>query len=265
VAELDDTYEPAICDLSGYRLRKRDTDFLQIDQLHVDDCRARRRPLGLSERQYSSLVRTLREVLVADDLDPESCDVRLKGSSANFFSSPHKPMVCTKDQIVDEFRRLRSRLPEEWEIEEVHDRLVSKWLRDGKFPGQRPFDAMHKLGIDRDASDYDLQISCDEIVARCEELVLQLGQDPTNARILHASYNFVRKDLVEVAAKNLYLWTLRLSDSFGRGLSVAVFPSGGPPDVTETVDPPELSSHFRQSDWLMWPLLTGVQQEAAEC
>ncbi len=244
-----DCLEPPLGDGSGYLIRMRDLRFLRIDEFGVTRWRSRTAPLGLSERQYKALRAELGRALFQDGIALERCDVRLKGSAAEFFSGHHKVLPRTRDDVIDEFRSLRKRLPAGWEVAEIEDRLSREWITDGDFPHRRPFDSMCRLGIDREPSDIDVQISCDEIVKRCQEELRALGQAPETARVIHEKYSFVRKDLVEAALPTLEVVRLRLTDSFGRGVTVAVFPSEGPPDVSDVHG--LLSSHFRDEDWKM--------------
>jgi hypothetical protein len=246
---LLDYLAPEVADGGGYRARERDLAFLGLTLQDVDEWRSRSSPLGLTQNQYTGLLSELHNALKRDEIPLSDCDVRLKGSSASFFSGAHKPMPTTKDEIIDLCRALRSRVPYAWEVEEVIDRLHERWIRDGDFPARRPFDSMYRLGISREPSDVDLQISSDTVNARCKALLVELGQPPTDARLNHAVYNFLRRDLVERVSPNLFLFSLRTTDALDRNVSVVAFPADGPPDVSKTQ--PELSSHFRNDDWII--------------
>jgi hypothetical protein len=240
---------PDIPDGKGYRVRERDLAFLGLTLQDIDKWRSRECPLGLTQGQYSGLVRALRDALKRDEIPLSDCDVRLKGSSAKFFSGAHKPMPTTKDEIIDLYREMRSRVPYVSEVDEIMDRLHAKWIQDADFPARRPFDSMHRLGISREPSDVDIQISSDEVAARCKALLVELGQSATDARLNHPSYNFLKRDLVEQVAPNLLLFSLRMTEAIDRNVSVVVFPAYGPPDVSASQ--PEISSHFRSDDWIL--------------
>lgn len=247
-----DVLQPPITDASGYAIRKRDTRFLGLADEQVADWRARRRPLGVSERQYKALVDALLDALAADGINLLDCDIRLQGSSARFFSGLHKPMTVSRDDVIDAFRNCRDRVPEEWEVDEIWSKLTEQWISDGSFPQQRPFDAMYVLSVDRERSDYDIQISSDDLVHRCEQVLIRLGQDPVKARVWQPTYNFLQRHLVEEVAQNLYLRLLRMSDALGRGVTVAVFSRCGPPEVKPSPSGPVISSHFKDTDWIIW-------------
>lgn len=143
----------------------------------------------------------------------------------------------------------RGLFPTDWEIDNSWLRLRDDWIDDGDWPTQRPFDAMHRVRVALEPSDIDLQISSDAMVNRCEEVLRDAGLPVTESRFVHPVYNFIRKDLVESAAPFLFRATRRLGEYFGRNVSVAVFPSAGPPDVSDRW--PELSAHHKPDDWLI--------------
>ncbi|HZV72341.1 MAG TPA: hypothetical protein VFF79_01380 [Conexibacter sp.] len=243
----NDVIKPPIDDGSGYCIRRRDLRFLHLTDRCVGNWRVKASPLGLSMRQYRDLLDGLHRALWLDGIEPATCDIRLKGSSAEFYSGHHKPMPRTRNDIIDLFRTERSKFPREREIERIMERLLEMWITDGAFPGRRPFDSLFELGVAREPSDIDLQLSGDELVRRCEDLLTSRGQDPTAARLRHTTYNFMRKDLVDYEFEHLYRFSLRQFDALGRHVNIAVFPSCGPPDTTAVVGP--LSAHFRRSDW----------------
>jgi len=246
-----DAIEPPIPDGSGYHARSRDLMFLGIDSDALDRWRSRRSPLGMSAIQYDGFRRALLRALERDDLSLDACDIRLKGSSAEFFSGHHKQLPRGLDAIVDLFRATRGRMPESWEISEIEHRLRNQWITDGEFPRRRPFDSLYRLSIAREQSDVDLQIASDEVVRRCEEVIVERGLSPEGARLAHPVYDFVQKDLIESATPHLYLFALRASDALNRHVSLAIFPSSGPRNTTQTHGP--LSAHFRDGDWKIVP------------
>lgn len=244
-----DHLEPPISDGSGYRVRERDLRFLRLEHDQIELWRRRVAPLGMSERQYVGLRAELAAAIRRDHISPGDCDVRLQGSAARFFSGAHKVLPTTRDDLIDAFRDLRKRLPSEFEVEEIESRLTESWLTDGDAPVRRPFDSLWRLTLARAPSDIDLQIASDAIAQRCERALDALGQPATDLRVRNQEYAFIRKDLVEDALPYLYRFSLRMSDALGRNVSVAVFPSAGPPDLEPDIG--ALSSHFRDDDWLV--------------
>lgn len=254
-----DRLDPPICDEGGYCLRERDLTFLDLGRGHVELWRKRLVPLGLSELQYAGLKRELAKALRNEQVDAGQCDVRLQGSSSRFFSAGHKRLPTTRDELIDVFREQRNRLPDDFEVDEIERRLREVWVTDGEYPRLRPFDSLWRLSITREPSDLDLQISSDVLVDRCVGELHRLGQRATEARVNNRVYSFVRKDLLESALPHLYLFSLRMSDALSRHVSLALFPSSGPPDVSEDVG--ALSAHFRDTDWVL-PLLNVGRDDA---
>lgn len=240
--------EPAITDGSNYRVAETDLDFLAITMDQVGRWRTGT-PLGLSQIQFDALRHELAFALQADGVTLEAVDVRMKGSSASFFSGHHKAMPQSRSDIIDAFRDTRRRFPESWEVDEIMRRLTNEWLTAGPWPQRRPFDSLHRLNVAREPSDYDLQISSDEIVCRCEDVVTDRGQDASEARVKHPVYNFVRRDLVQYVLPRVDAMSLRMADALGRHVTLAVFPSAGPLNTSATFG--ELSAHFRESDLVL--------------
>ncbi len=113
---------------------------------------------------------------------------------------------------------------------------------------------MLRIGIDRVPSDYDLQLSSDVIVARCEQTARAIGMTVTRETTIDGSYDFVRKDLLRAAMRHLSEFGALMSDALQRDVTIAVFDSAGPPDKSATIG--ALSSHFRDSDWCLAPPIT---------
>lgn len=242
-----DAIRPPVGDGSGYYVRQRDLRFLDIGAERIGCWQERTAPLGMSEIQYRAFVEQLCRALQEDGVCLSTCDVRLKGSSAEFFSGHHKHLPRTQNEVTDLFRELRDRYPEEWEVMEIMERLTKKWINDHAYPHRCPFDSIFRLGIAREPSDVDVQISDDGLVKRCEDLLTSRRQSPTNVRLRHSTYNFVRKDLIAYVCPSLYLFSLRMSDGLGRHVSIAVFPSAGPPNTTTSHG--KMSAHLRSEDW----------------
>jgi hypothetical protein len=252
---------PAVEDDSGYRVRLSDLAFLAISEKSFCDRAKGAIPLGLSWITYDAFKFRLWESIQADGVNPDGVDVRLKGSSTAFFSGLHKELPLGRAAIVFCWRNARgwrSRLPTEFEVDEIERIFAEVWPEawpEGlpevppgpSRPRRRPYDSMYRLGIEREPSDYDLQISSDSIVARCVEAVRQLGVEPLREATHHDAYNFIRKDILSAAMPHLAQYSILMSDALRRNVGLAVFESAGPPDVSEQYG--ELSSHFKESDW----------------
>lgn len=242
-----DAVTPPIPDGSGYHARHRDLTFLNISLASVQLRETKSCPLGMTPTQYSGFVDSLRKALKKDGIAPNECDVRLKGSSAAFYSGYHKPMV-TQSSILPTYRKTRKRLPPDWLLKDIWEKL-NGWIADGDFPHRCPFDSMHRLGIDNKPSDYDLQISSSVLVERCIFELRARGDRPSKLKVRSKEYAFVQKDLVEEAAPNLYIFSLRMTEALLRDVSIAIFDSSGPPDVSKKHG--NLSSHFQKNDWII--------------
>lgn len=239
-----DVVRPPIEDGRGYAIRHRDLRFLGLTEQRVATWRARAAPLGMTVAQYTRLCEELSRALRRDRIDPSSCDLRIKGSAVEFYSGFHKPMPTTRSDVIDVYRAERHEYPKPERTTEIMRRLERDWITDRSFPSRRPFDALFRLGIAREPSDIDVQLSGDPLVSRCEALLVANGQAPTDERLRHEKYRFVLKELIRSEFGELYRWSLRWADRLERHVNVAVFPSCGPPRQST---PP--SSHFRDTDW----------------
>lgn len=234
-------------DGSGYRVRDSDLQFLQITQEQLADFLKRRRPLGMREDQYDYFVQSLVRALDKDGI--HTCDLRLQGSSAHFFAGHHKTMPWDRPTIIEEFRKLRERVPQPIEVDMIQAKLNDVWPSHEPRPRRRPFDVMFRIGIDRDLSDYDIQVSSDEIFQRTMSRIEALGIEVSEHMVVSSSYNFIRKDLVVDTCPFLSEWATLQTDILGRLVAVAAFPAVGPPNREAEIGP--LSSHFKDSDWLI--------------
>lgn len=213
----------------------------------VHKWRTRAAPLGMDEGAFAFFTRTLELALAKDDI--LSCEVRLKGSSATFFSNPRKRMPWTREEIVDLFVESTGDYPQLFVIERIERTLQRLWPNPTAHPTQRPFDLLHRLGIALSPSDYDIQISSDEIDARARQLVLELAVDPAPHRIQSQEYDFIKKHLFHEACEHLDTWAAHCSKVLRREVSIAAFPLSGPPDRSDEIG--DKSSHHRPSDWVI--------------
>ncbi|MHC9292580.1 putative adhesin [Mycobacterium sp. LTG2003] len=163
-----------------------------------------------------------REGFTADDLD-----IRLQGSSARFFSGEHKALPLDAD---------------------IHDNPDAQWRMNAWFgenenrPLRRPFDSMHRLGLDEEPSDYDIQISSDSMVDACRQ---RWEADGPTGSLVHPKYGFVDKQVFKALFPALWEWATDWTERTGRPVVPALFPGSGPPDTSSV----GVTSHFRESDW----------------
>lgn len=238
--------DPPIDDGSGYRVRDSDLAFLGISPNDLADFRKRLCPLGMTIRRFEQFVDSLETAIEREALT--TYDLRLKGSSAEFFSGHHKKMVWTRSDVLKLFRKEQERLPERSELDEILATLFEVWP-DNCRPTRRPFDALYIARLLPDPSDYDVQIAADELVSRAHDKVMELGEDPNDLTVKSSTYDFVRKDIIERVCPHLRQWMLTQRSVLRRLVTIAVFPSAGPTDKSSTAGP--LSAHFRSTDWML--------------
>jgi hypothetical protein len=241
--EIDPPFEDGF----GYRVRTSDLQFLGITSDAVNALWGRLCPLGISPPQFRQFVRSLH--LAADRDEIADLDVRLKGSSAEFFSGYHKRMAWTRDDVLELFRQEQARLPEPHELDGILATLESVWPKSAR-PTRRLFDALYRTNISPEPSDVDIQVSSDDVDARARAKIAELGVEPSSLTINSPIYNFIRKDIVEDVCPFLRLWAIRQTSLLRRLVTMAVFPGSGPPN-TESSDGP-LSSHHKHSDWIIF-------------
>jgi hypothetical protein len=245
-----DMAEPRFEDGTGYFVRKVDLQFLCIGEKSYVAFRQQSRPLGCNEKQWDQFKRNLKIAIKNDGIG--QVDVRLQGSAAKFFSGHHKPMPYERRDIVLAFLQAHRRAPRKQELDGVIRRLSNIWPEGEPRPGRRPFDALHRLEVAPSPSDIDVQISSDEIVDRAAALIKNLGLSADEVLVKHEKYSFVRKEWLDHVCPHVTSWALRQSDILSRSVTVAAFPSAGPPRVQGP-----LSSHHKPDDWTV-PLQGGA-------
>lgn len=234
-----------VSDDSGYEVRERDLAFLSIAPDAMLAMMEQKVPLGMNAQEFDQFCASLETAAQRDGL--HDLDARLQGSSAHFFAGRHKSMAYLREALVTDFERERRRYPEAIEQQQVEERMASVWADPDDRPLRRPFDAYYKLGIARDPSDYDVQISSDILAERARAKLAPLGlADEFDIR--HATYRYINKALVYQVAPHLHIWSALQSDLLRRSVTLAVFPGSGPERVE---DPTQMSSHHQSSDWVL--------------
>ncbi|MFG1839346.1 toxin glutamine deamidase domain-containing protein [Micromonospora sp. NPDC049175] len=214
-------------DESGRQLDPRDCEFLGITPDAVLDWADRSAPLGATREQFAQMTAELFDALREDGLDLSIIDIRLQGSSAHFFSGAHKQMP-TESDLEDDSEALAR---------------LKGWSQGASLPLRRPFDSMYRLGLE-EPSDYDFQISSDEMVERAQQ---HAAEKYPGLRVVNARYGFVTRKVARECFPRLFAWAERHTDALGRDVVPAIFPGSGPPDRAGT----GVSSHFRDSDWIV--------------
>ncbi|WP_410809670.1 toxin glutamine deamidase domain-containing protein [Micromonospora sp. 067-2] len=214
-------------DESGRRLEPKHCEFLGITPDAVLAWADRSAPLGATREEFAAMKTDLFEALRQEGLDLSTVDIRLQGSSAHFFSGPHK------------------HIPTEFELRDDPEALarLRGWAQGSPLPRRRPFDAMRRLGLE-EPSDYDFQISSDEMVERARQ---HAAEKYPGLRVVNASYGFVTRKVARECFPHVFEWADRYRGDLRRDVVPAIFPGGGPPTRSET----GVSSHFRDSDWIV--------------
>ncbi len=200
----------------------------------------REAPLGMTPEDYDQFKAGLYAALEEDGVSPDQVDIRLQGSAAYFFSGRHKHL-WTEEDVAN--------LPDEVATKERIDKSRAlKGLMDwfggsSDRPLRRPFDSHHKLGLDRDPSDYDVQISSDVMVQKCQKKWI-FGD--ISGPFESQQFGFVNKRAFRKAFPALKRWARREGRRLGRPVAPALFRSSGPPDNS-----PQISSHFKSTDWVI--------------
>lgn len=233
---------PLLSDSGGYCVTDWDLSHLKLRLEDITNWRKHSSLLGMTVATYEGFCADLRQALRDEELI--DFDIRIQGSSARFFSGPHKTFPHSEPEWIVEFRKNFGDLPTASEVGAV--RLAyNEWICFDQKPNMRPFDSMYVLGLNRDRSDYDVQISSDEIFSRaqsyCDGTAINLS--PIDNR-----YGFVNKVVLERICPNLQEWMEDATDRLDRTVSVAAFAAAGPPNVTG-----KLSSSFTNEDWVILP------------
>lgn len=241
-------------DDNGYTPLPPHLIFLKLTNGDLSDCHSHMRPLGMEPSQYENFLDSLKQALRRDSI--VACDVRLKGSSANFYSGHHKLMPKDRITLGVLLGDALGRSPTDHELNTVENRLKSVWPDGTLGPYRRPFDSMHRIGIDLFRSDYDIQISSDEILEYAWRYAQSHGIQA--ADFTSQKYDFIRKDIVGTVCPKLTDWAAIQSFQLGRGVTVGVFSGGGPPNKEPSIG--KLSSHFRDTDWILIPQKDSVSK-----
>lgn len=240
---------PPVADDSGYCLTKRDLDFLGITEDSAIDCVAKTAPLGMTLDQYTDFIATLLEAIRREGFT--NFDVRLQGSSVKFFSGPHKSMPYTSEEIFETYMREHGERPDQYDLRVIRDKLQEAWP-NGSRPTRRPFDALYVTGLSSEPSDYDVQLSTDEAFNVIRDMLVGMGLRPDAIAVENATYQFMRKEFSDGEFLHLQRWAAKWWNVLKRPVNIAIFGGEGP----KRLAPPQeaLSSHFRDTDWIVQPL-----------
>lgn len=246
-------------DDSGYRLKPADLQFLDISEDAAEHCANRIVPLGMTESDYELFVLELVEALWREQFT--DADVRLQGSSAKMFSGPHKEMPYSLDDINETYMREWKKLPTPYQISSVNSKIINVWPVDSDRPKRRPFDALFKVGLSPDKSDYDVQISTDiafDIIAKMAQV---RSLNPDALMMENPDYQFMRKEIADSSFLYLQTWAANWWNILGRPVNIAIFVRSGPRNNAEKGE--DLSSHFKETDWII-PISAGAEAQSLQ-
>lgn len=209
-------------DCNGYN---PDPDYLTyhggLSVLDLHDCYYQLCPLGMTPNQFVDFKDTLKVALLQDGLTLANCDVRLKGSSANFYSGWHKFMPYHRAVLGDAFYDAWGWHPNPAELAHIDAEIQKAFPNAFLRPIRRPFDSMTRIGVSppvRDnLSDYDVQVSSAEIGGRVIAYASVLGIPP----VAKPHYGFYDETIVDIVCHELQTqWPSSQMNKLGRGVNV---------------------------------------------
>jgi hypothetical protein len=208
------------------------------------DWRARKAPLTLSPAEFNRFTHELYAAAEADGLDGR-LDIRLKGSSARFWSNPTKSMPRNAAQAAEIYEAENNQWPSKAWCRTVAKRFA-QWLGPDRVgdkdavPRYRPLNALPVLGISDDKSDIDLQISSDQAAQKASAVCAADEVSPCKAE----PYGFFHKASSRKALPAITAVMKRWADTYGIDFTFAVFDNSGPDNYL---------SAFRPTDWIVAP------------
>jgi len=228
---------PAITD-GVFQIAPHDLTFLHLSRYSIAQWWMKAAPLGLSGA-LQPFVEALLEALDHDRVT--DADVRVKGSSADFFSSLLKPMPTARAEWESIFEESYSGRPTSAELASIDQRWM-EWLSGRTPPSRRPFDSLFYLGVQRDPSDIDLQLSSSDATERAAAS----HKPEASVAFRHPKFDFVRDEFAQLALP----WTFRFAElestRLDRPINVKLFDGTGPPDKSASSP---VSAHFQATDW----------------
>lgn len=220
-------------DDSGYAITKRDLDFLGISPVQVKWLLTGDAPMGMTPELYRQFGTEMLQALERDGIDPSEVDIRLKGTGSGFFSGIHKVLPREDDLAGNPQAAQRLR----------------EWFGDDQDrPQRRPYDAMWRLGLEPEPSDFDLDINSTAIVRAAREFWRANNPDRYPGDFM-GGHGYLDKKTALGTLPALAQWASKWEERLGRPLSLGVFESSGPLDAT--VLGRALSSHFQDTDWII--------------
>lgn len=231
-----------ITDGHGYTITTQDAWFFGMTGAQLANWRSRRAPLTLSPAEFNTFVHEFYAAAAADGLDGK-LDIRLKGSSAGFWSNPMKAMPRDAEEAAELYQSKKKAWPSKAWCANVAKRFA-QWLGPDRVgdkdavPTYRPFNALFTLGILDDKSDVDVQVSSDQAAAKIDAVCAADNISPCQDK----AYGFYRKTPTFKALPAMTAMMDRWAQAFALDFTYAVFPSRGPDNYL---------SSFRPTDWIL--------------
>ncbi|MFE9458005.1 hypothetical protein [Streptomyces californicus] len=219
-------------DRTGYVLAQRDLDFLGINPVQIKWMVTGEAPMGMTPALYGQFSAHMLTALGHDGIDPADVDIRIKGSGAGFYAGIHKTLPGPQALAHD----LQA-------LQRLHT-----WFGEDSRPLARPFDAMWRLGLESEPSDFDLDINSTAIVGAAREH-WRANHSHRYPGDFMGGHGYLDKATVLGTLPALADWARTWEATLGRPISLGVFESSGPFDATQLGR--TLSSHFRDTDWII--------------
>jgi hypothetical protein len=227
-------------DSSGYRTAERDLDYCRVTPEGFGDLQRGDAPLGLSAVEYREMKSDLEAALARDGLT--DADVRLQGTAAHFYSrNPEKQFLAGPEAIhahCDKARRDGYDIDPRAEQAAVDRYTEAGYADGGPRPRDKMFDQDHvATGLAHERSDYDVQISSDNLQTKME----QYRQEHPDDKLVsdhggHWNHNALKNNFEGLAS-----WSSSWTDRTGRDVNLAGFAGAGP----------ERPSAFSDKDWVI--------------
>jgi hypothetical protein len=219
-----------VVDAGGYEAQPRDLHVAGVDDDAIEAMQARSAPLGFTTDDWGRCMDELKDALARAGL--ADADVRIRGSSTQFFSGPHKPFPQSFTELVAQ--AAGQGVPDE-ELRDAWRRLGFEG--DDNLPHYHYFNSRYALGIDSGPSDYDIQLSSDTLAARLDTY----AQDRPYEDVVSPHGGHYRHEYVVKLFPALGEWAERWAVHTGRDVNIASFSGKGPEGI----------ARFSDNDWVI--------------
>jgi hypothetical protein len=225
-------------DRNGWHPNERTLHYLGLTRAQIGWWRRGEALLGMTPTRYGEFRSSMLAALERDGISPGTVDARAHGSRARFYAGDHKPFET--DAELSRTAAGRKGL-EEW------------FGDDPNRPVRHMVNSRCRLGLD-EPSDYDINLSSDEMVRRAREKYDASVAAGTPYREVWATrgdgtlaHGFLNDGLMHDTFPHVSDWADRWSQRLGARVSWAVFRSTGPTAAT----PSGMSVRFRDTDWII--------------